>query len=66
MRPKSVKYVLMVEDMDRALAFYRDTMGFTEGFISPHWSELRLGDAVVALHDGGEGARTKTGLSLEY
>lgn len=58
--------MLMAQDMDRAVAFYRDTMGFAEGFVSPHWSELRFGDAILALHAGGDGSRTKTGLSLEY
>lgn len=58
--------MLMAQDMDRAVTFYRDTMGFVEGFISPHWSELRFGDAILALHGGGDGSRTKTGLSLQY
>lgn len=66
MRPMVVKYLLMVQDMNRALKFYRDTMGFTEGFTSPHWSELRFGDAVLALHGGGDGSPSRTGLSLQY
>lgn len=66
MRPIVVKYLLMVKDMDRAIRFYRDTMGFTEGFSSPHWSELRFGDAVLALHGGGDGSPKPTGLSLQY
>lgn len=66
MKPQAVKFMLMAQDMDRAVAFYRDTMGFVEGFVSPHWSELRLGDAILALHGGGDGLRTKTGLSLQF
>jgi hypothetical protein len=41
-------------------------MGFVEGFTSPHWSELRFGDAILALHGGGDGTRNPTGLSLQY
>lgn len=63
---KTVKYMLMAADMERAVAFYRDAMGFGEGFTSPHWSELRFGDAVLGLHGGGDGSRNRTGLSLEY
>ena len=66
MKPQAVKYVIMAQDMDRALAFYRDTMGFTEAFSSPHWSELRFGDAIIGLHGGGDGSRQKTGLSIQY
>lgn len=58
--------MLMAQDMDRALRFYRDTMGLTPGFTSSHWSELHSGDAIVALHDGGDGSRRDTGLSLQY
>ena len=66
MKPQKVKYILMAQDMNRAVAFYRDTLGFTESFSTPHWSELRWGDSIVALHGGGDGARTRTGLSIQY
>jgi predicted enzyme related to lactoylglutathione lyase len=66
MKPEAVKYLLMPADMDRAVGFYRETMGFDEGFVSPYWSELRSGDAILALHGGGDGSRNPTGLSLQY
>lgn len=66
MKPEAVKYMLYATDMDRAVGFYRDVMGFEEGFLSPYWSELRFGDAVLALHGGGDGSRNPTGLSLQY
>lgn len=66
MKPESVKYLLMVRDMDRAVAFYRDHLGFAEGFVSPDWSELRFGDAIIGLHGGGDGSRRQTGLSIQY
>ena len=35
-------YVIkFVADMDRAVAFHRDTLGLPLKFASPHWSELR-------------------------
>ncbi|BCU77000.1 VOC family protein [Luteolibacter sp. LG18] len=65
-KPQAVKMVLMAADMERAVAFYRDVMGFEESFITPHWSELRFGDAVLGLHGGGDGSRVPTGLSIQY
>jgi len=46
-----------VDDMGRAVAFYRDALGLTVGFESPHWTEISVGDAVIALHSrlGGNG-----------
>lgn len=64
--PKAVKYVLMAEEMERAVAFYRDVIGFSESFTTPHWSELSFGDAVIGLHGGGDGERRETGLSIQY
>jgi predicted enzyme related to lactoylglutathione lyase len=42
-----------VQDMGRALSFYRDVFGLTVGFESPYWSELSWRDATIALHLGG-------------
>ncbi|MFD0892698.1 VOC family protein [Luteolibacter ambystomatis] len=66
LKPQAVKFVLMASDMDRAVAFYRDVLGFDESFTTPHWSELRFGDAVLGLHGGGDGSRAQTGLSIQY
>jgi len=59
-------FMLMVSDMDRAVAFYRDTIGLPLAFQSPDWSELPCGSAaVVALHGGGTGESVSTGLGFE-
>ncbi|HKE38589.1 MAG TPA: VOC family protein [Casimicrobiaceae bacterium] len=39
-----------VADMDRAVAFYRDTLGLPLKFASPEWSEFATGDTTLALH----------------
>jgi lactoylglutathione lyase len=39
-----------VGDMDRAVAFYRDTLGLTLKFASPGWSEFDTGATTLALH----------------
>ena len=46
--------IKFVDDMDRAVAFYRDTLGLTLRFASPHWSEFDTGAVTLALHPSSE------------
>ena len=39
-----------VADMDRAVGFYRDTLGLELKFASPGWSEFSTGETTLALH----------------
>ena len=43
-----------VADMDRAVAFYRDTLGLTLKFASPGWSEFATGATTLALHPASD------------
>ena len=65
MNIESIKYMLMVQDMDRALSFYTGVIGLEVGYQSDFWSELRLGDAIVALHGGGSADTEETGLIFQ-
>lgn len=65
MNIECVKYVLMAQDMDRAIAFYRDVVGLEPRLSSPGWSELTFGDAVVALHGGGGDEQRMTSMSIQ-
>ena len=58
------KFLLSAQDMDRAIAFYRDVIGLDLRKSSPWWSELAYGTAIVALHGGGNGKFRRTGLSF--
>lgn len=52
----SLGYVIVfVRDMDRAVAFYRDTLGLPAQAVSPHWSEFSLGGTTLALHGVEDG-----------
>lgn len=66
MKPEKVKFMIMAADMKRAVSFYRDVIGLEEIFVSDFWTELRHGDAIVALHGGHDGSRNPTGLSIQY
>ena len=61
----AVKVVLWAQDMPRAWAFYTDVLGLQQRFTSPGWSELAWGDAIIALHGGGDASIKETGLSLQ-
>jgi predicted enzyme related to lactoylglutathione lyase len=39
-----------VADIERAVAFYRDTVGLELKFSSPEWSEFATGATTLALH----------------
>jgi catechol 2,3-dioxygenase-like lactoylglutathione lyase family enzyme len=46
--------IKFVADMDKALAFYRDTFGLTVKFSTPDWSEFVTGPVTLALHPASE------------
>ncbi len=65
MTVQQVTFMIMAQDMKRAITFYKNTVGLKLGYESPEWSELKFGDAVVALHGGWKGGVNKTGLSFQ-
>jgi catechol 2,3-dioxygenase-like lactoylglutathione lyase family enzyme len=46
--------IKFVADMDRAVAFYRDSFGLTLRFATPFWSEFDTGPVTLALHPANE------------
>ena len=42
--------IVFVSNMDRSVAFYRDSIGLTLTFSTSHWSEFNTGEATLALH----------------
>lgn len=46
--------IKFVADMDRAVKFYRDTLGLPLKFESPGWSEFATGETTLALHPASE------------
>jgi predicted enzyme related to lactoylglutathione lyase len=65
MKLETIKYMIMAQDMKRAIAFYTHTIGLNVKFESDMWTELSFGDATVALHGGGSGKPNPTGLSFQ-
>ena len=65
MQIECIKYLLYVQEMSRAVTFYRDVLGLTVRMESPGWSEVARGDAIIGLHSGGDGRQTATALSFQ-
>jgi lactoylglutathione lyase len=48
-------YVIkFVDDMDRAVKFYRDILGMQLKFQSPGWSEFDTGETTLGLHPASQ------------
>jgi catechol 2,3-dioxygenase-like lactoylglutathione lyase family enzyme len=45
-----VEVVLYMRDMQRAIDFYRDTLGLTASFESEHWRTFGTGSCTLAFH----------------
>jgi len=43
-----------VTDMNKAVKFYRDTLGLPLRFESPSWSEFATGETTLALHPASD------------
>jgi len=51
---RQVDYVMVVvSDMAKSVAFYRDKLGLSLKFESPEWTEFQTGATILALHGGG-------------
>jgi predicted enzyme related to lactoylglutathione lyase len=54
MHARLVYVIKFVADMDRAVAFHRDTLGLALRIHSPFWSEFSTGDTTLALHPASD------------
>ena len=61
---QKVVFMLMVQDMNRAIAFYTDVIGLKVRLHEANWAELGYDVAVVALHGGGDREHRSTGLGF--
>lgn len=67
MTAKLTHVIEFVANMDRAVRFYRDVIGFPLKFQSPEWSEFSTGETTVALHPASEknpAGKVELGLSV--
>ena len=69
MKARDPMFILYVNDMARAVRFYRDCLSLRLVQETPGWSMLRLGNATIALHilgpDSAETTQQHAGLNLQ-
>ena len=60
--------MVVVSDMDRSVAFYRDVLGLTLRYQTPYWSELDIGGVKLGLHPAGNNLAVdpRTGISFGF
>ncbi len=56
---------MLVQDMDRAVGFYRDVVGLEAKSQSPYWTELVFNSSLLVLHGGGAEDYRETGLVFQ-
>lgn len=59
------KYTIWAADMARAVKFYTDVFGGKVIKQNMHIGEVEICNSVLAIHGGGEGAQTWTGLTFQ-
>lgn len=62
---EKLKYTIWAADAGRAAAFYTQCFGAEIVRQNPHITELTIAGGLIAIHGGGEGKRTWTGLTFQ-
>ncbi|MGB0241312.1 MAG: VOC family protein [Verrucomicrobiales bacterium] len=62
---EKIKYTIWAADSDRAASFYQKVFGAEIVRQNPHITELEIAGGLVAIHGGGEGKKTWTGITLQ-
>jgi len=62
---EKVKYTIWASDAERAASFYTRCFGGQIVRQNPHITEIAIAGGLIAIHGGGEGKRTWTGITLQ-
>ncbi len=65
MQVEQLKYTIWAADAARAAGFYQTAFGAEIVRQNPHITELSVAGGLIAIHGGGEGKTTWTGLTFQ-
>jgi predicted enzyme related to lactoylglutathione lyase len=57
---------LIVKDMERSVAFYRDVVGLKVQLNTPYWSSMDAGNIIVGLHPESQHSKVAPGGSCNF
>ena len=63
---KLTTIVLIVKDMDRSVAFYRDMVGLSVEMHTPFWSSLSAGNISLGLHPESNHAKVAPSMGCTF
>jgi predicted enzyme related to lactoylglutathione lyase len=63
---KLTTIMLIVKDMDRSVAFYRDMVGLKLEMHTPDWSSLSAGNITLGLHPESPHAKVGPGMGCTF
>ncbi|HKD86247.1 MAG TPA: VOC family protein [Terriglobales bacterium] len=63
---KLTTIMLIVKDMDRSVAFYRDVVGLKLEMQSPEWSSLSAGNITLGLHPESQYSKVSPTLGCTF
>ena len=65
MNVEHVKYIIWAADTDRCVKFYLEAFQGSVIRKNPHITEIEICGSTIAVHGGGKGERTWTGMSFQ-
>lgn len=65
MNVEKLKYTIWAADAERAANFYIHCFGGSIARQNPHITEIEIAGSLIAIHGGGEGKKTWTGLTFQ-
>lgn len=64
MFPSLGMVMLIVSDVDKSVAFYRDVLGLTVQFAMPEFAQLDMGGVALGLHPEGEHVKVNSAVGI--
>ncbi|MGJ8653330.1 MAG: VOC family protein [Opitutaceae bacterium] len=65
MQVEKLKYTIWAADAERCARFYQSVFGAAVARQNPHITELEVAGGLIAIHGGGEGKQTWTGITFQ-
>ncbi|QQL45206.1 VOC family protein [Sulfuriroseicoccus oceanibius] len=66
MQPLAVHFLLKAADMQRAVSFYQNILGFYPLVSNEQWSELGYRDVTIWIKMGNGDVPSRSGLTIQY